>query len=56
MSKTIIAFAKFGAKNHMEDLVNNGTIFLNTIKNFKQFEDDFRGDKNEGVSELIQSE
>lgn len=56
MSTTILAFAKFGSKEFMEDLINNGTIFLNTVNKFKQFEDDFRGDKNEGVSDLIQSD
>ena len=56
MSIQIVAFAKFGSKEFMEDLLENGTIFLNTVNAFKKMEDNYRGDKDEGVSDIIQAE
>lgn len=50
-----MAFIKFGKKEHIEDLVHNGTVFLNTVNEFRKIDNDYRGDKNEGVSRVIQS-
>ena len=51
-----IGFIKFGEKEHIEDLVHNGSLFLNTVYAFRDIDNDYRGDKNEGVSNVIQSE
>lgn len=56
MAIQIVAFAKFGSKEFMEDLLNNGTVFLNTVNVFKELDDNYRGDKDEGVSDIIQAE
>ena len=50
-----IAFIKFGKKEHIESLVNEGKLFLNTVTEFKKIDDNYRGDKNEGASHLLQS-
>ena len=55
MSKEIIGLAKFGEKKYMEELLK-GTLFLNTVNSFKKIENDYRGDVNEGLSDLIQPE
>jgi hypothetical protein len=49
-------FIKIGAKEHIQDLYENGTIYINTIEYFRNVEDkEFRGDKYEGASEIINS-
>lgn len=49
-------FIKIGAEEHIKDMYENGTIFINTIEYFKKVEDkELRGDKYEGASEIINS-
>ena len=56
MSHTIKMFLKFGSYDHMLDLYENGTIFLNTIEYFRKLEDqELRGDVYEGASKVINS-
>lgn len=46
-------FLKFGQEEHINDLYNNGTIFMNAIQCFRKMEDDeLRGDRYEGVSKI----
>ena len=47
---TIQIFLKFGNEDNINDLLHNGTIYLNSIQNFRKIEDkQLRGDKYEGV-------
>ena len=56
MNYNIKAFIKFGSERNILDLYTNGTVFLNTIQYFRDIEDgELRGDKYEGVSEIINS-
>ena len=56
MNYNIKAFIKFGSEKNILDLYTNGTVFLNTIQYFRNIEDgELRGDKYEGVSEIINS-
>ncbi len=56
MTHTIKMFIKIGAEEHIKDLYESGTIFINTIEYFKRIEDkELRGDKYEGASEIINS-
>lgn len=56
MNYNIKAFIKFGSEKNIIDLYNNGTVFLNAIQYFRNIEDgELRGDKYEGVSEVINS-
>lgn len=56
MNYNIKAFIKFGSERNILDLYTNGTVFLNTIQYFRNIEDgELRGDKYEGVSEIINS-
>jgi hypothetical protein len=52
--ETIVMFLKFGSQHDINDLYENGTIYMNTVQYFRDREDaELRGDKYEGVSELI---
>ncbi len=56
MTHTIKMFLKIGKEEHIKDLYENGTIYINTIEYFKKVEDEeLRGDKYEGASEIINS-
>ena len=45
----LYGFIKLGKKEHIEDLLYNGTIYMNPIKKFKEIEDNhLRGDIHEG--------
>lgn len=49
----IIALLKFGQENHIMDMFQNGTIYMNTVRWFKDIEDNhLRGDKHEGIIEI----
>lgn len=49
-------FLKFGAEEHVLDLYENGTVYLNTIEYFRKCEDDeLRGDEYDGASRIINS-
>jgi hypothetical protein len=52
-SDTIKTFLKFGSETNIQDLHENGTIFMNPIQYFRSFEDaELRGDKYEGISKI----
>jgi len=56
MIHIITVFIKIGSEENIRDLYENGTIYINTIDYFKNIEDEeLRGDKYEGVSEIINS-
>jgi hypothetical protein len=45
----LCAFIKIGQEQHIHDLYDNGTIYINIIARFKEIEDNFvRGDRYEG--------
>ena len=49
-------FLKFGSFENIQDLLNKGTIYLNTIEYFRKLEDkELRGDKYEGATKVINS-
>jgi hypothetical protein len=49
----IFSFLKFGTYEHMVDLYENGTIYMNSIQFFRTFEDEkLRSDKFEGASSI----
>ena len=49
----IICFLKFGEEKYIMDLYENGTIYMNSIQFFREFEDDkLRGDSYEGISKI----
>lgn len=53
--KNINILLKFGKKEHLDELVNNGIIFCNTLNTFRVTKKkDFRHDPYEGASRLDQ--
>lgn len=51
MADTILSFLKFGDENRINDMFENGTIFINTIEYFRKHKDKKgRGDPYEGAS------
>jgi len=56
MEHTIKMFLKIGKEEHIKDLYENGTVYINTIEYFRKIEDEeLRGDGYEGASEIINS-
>jgi hypothetical protein len=56
MKQIIKMFLKFGSQENMIDLIENGTIYMNTIEYFrKENNDGFRGDNYEGATKIINS-
>jgi hypothetical protein len=53
IGKSIYSLVKFGEKDNMLSLMNDGDIYLNTINYFTTIEDDFRGDTFEGASSIL---
>jgi len=52
-TSTIHLFIKFGREIDINDLYQNGTIFMNPIQKFREFEDnELRGDPYEGIHEI----
>ena len=52
----ILALLKFGNKDNLSDLLENGTIHMNSIQYFRNIEDsNLRGDAYEGVTQIINS-
>ncbi|WP_100616406.1 hypothetical protein [Confluentibacter citreus] len=50
---TIKLFLKFGELKYVNDLYENGTVFLNSIQHFRKLEDNgLRGDNYEGIIKL----
>lgn len=48
-NKGLYGFFKIGKEEHIEDLYQNGTIFMNPVSKFKKIEDEhLRGDIHEG--------
>lgn len=55
MERNYSSFIKFGEKEHMEKLFYEGEVFCRPIDYFSTINDkDFRGDKNDGISHLMQ--
>lgn len=53
MTHWINTLLKFGQEEHIKDLYDNGTIYMNSIQSFRTIEDgELRGDKYEGVSKI----
>ncbi|RKN83480.1 hypothetical protein [Ulvibacterium marinum] len=52
MNTEVIFLLKFGKKEHIENLLRKGEIFMNTIQWFKNFEKEGIGDIYEGASEV----
>lgn len=46
-------FLRFGRKEHIYDLFENGTVYCNTLKFFRDHENPAIGDKYEGTSRLV---
>jgi hypothetical protein len=57
ISKTvnIAAFIKFGQKEHILDLYENGTVYCNTLQYFRNHENVAIGDKYEGTTKITNS-
>ena len=46
-------FLKFGSLEHITDMYENGTIYINTIEYFRKHEDgNLRGDSYEGATKI----
>lgn len=46
---------KIGKKEHIDDLLKNGTIFMNTMDFFIDYEEnELKGDKDEGLAGIEQ--
>ncbi|OEK04231.1 hypothetical protein [Roseivirga misakiensis] len=52
MNIDVVFFLKFGQKEHIDNLLKKGEIFLNTIQWFKKYEKDGIGDIYEGAYEV----
>lgn len=53
MGHTIKMFLKFGEERHINDLYDNGTIYMSPIQFFRKIEDgELRGDKYEGIRSI----
>jgi hypothetical protein len=53
MEDIIMVFIKFGSEVNMLDLIDNGTVCMNSLQNFRQIEDNYlRGDSYEGIFKL----
>lgn len=56
MDYTIMVFLKFGQQEHVYDLYENGTVYMNTVEYFRRIEDkELRGDSFEGTIKVINS-
>lgn len=50
----ILMFLKFGKEKDLKDLIENGTIYMNSLQLFRTIADEgLRGDSYEGVIEII---
>lgn len=52
----IYALIKIGEKHHMEDLIQNGALFLRRLKAYRNIECPVRADSYEGASDVFQPE
>ena len=52
---TMNFFIKFGARNDVVDLYENGTVYINTLQYYRTSEEKQRGDAYEGASRVINS-
>mgnify|MGYP001191768518 CR=1 FL=1 len=49
----IVSLIKFGSEKYVIDLIENGTIYMNSINSFRKIEDDcLRGDSYEGINQI----
>ena len=53
MSKASMVYClvRFGPREWLEEFCNQGKLYMNTLKFFKESEDKLRGDKSEGLTE-----
>lgn len=51
----IISIIKFGEKKYIQDLYENGTVFMQRLFNYHEIEHIEIGDKNEGMTHLFQA-
>src|SRR5262245_48282080 len=49
MSDALYTLGKFGKRHRMNDLVDNGTVYMQQLRSFRHLEDPARGDRNEGA-------
>lgn len=57
MTHTILVFLKIGAQEHITDLYENGTVYMNSLSYFKKIRDgELRGDPTEGALSLFTSD
>jgi hypothetical protein len=55
MAERIYALLKFGKREHLQRLRNEGSLYLNTLQYFQELESDpERGDPFEGSETIIQ--
>jgi len=55
--KYIHCICKFGTLEHLEEMRNEGVLYMNTIAYFKKHEQEgVRGDKNEGIRQYFQND
>lgn len=53
MDTRIFCFLKFGSKDNIRDLYENGTVYCNPVQYFRELEDGrLRGDSYEGISRI----
>jgi hypothetical protein len=51
-----IKLIKFGSHSNMEDLYQNGIVFMNTVEYFRHFKDEkIKGDELEGLSYILRN-
>lgn len=56
MSKTVFyGIIKFGKKEHIEELYQNGVVYMQRAENYNQIKHKEIGDKNENLTQLFQS-
>lgn len=57
-SNRVLCLFKFGERKHIDELVREGHLFMNTLKFFREREikDLLRSDKHEGASHCMQAE
>jgi hypothetical protein len=56
-NERIIALIKFGQRAHMEELFNYGHLFMSSLSNFRDMEEDhLRADKDEAIEYAMPAE
>lgn len=55
MEDDVISIIKFGEKKYINELYENGTVFMQRLYNYQKIEHTEIGDKNEGITHLFQA-